>query len=59
MRFATLDYDVLPGGATEAVIHAPAVIVILLLLLRSDTPAEQPKEQLSQLGVQQEIIRAA
>lgn len=38
MKFASLDYDVLPGGATEAVIHVPAVIVILALLLSGDTP---------------------
>lgn len=45
MRFASLDYDVLPGGATEAVIHAPAVIVILALMLSGDTPKQKQTEQ--------------
>lgn len=38
MTFANLEYDVLPGGATEAVIHVPAVVVVLALLLSGDTP---------------------
>jgi hypothetical protein len=40
MNFAQLDYEVTPGGATEAVIHVPAVVVILLLL-PGDTPQKK------------------
>jgi hypothetical protein len=44
MRFAQLEYDVVPGGASEAVLHVPAVIVIVALLLKGDTPEpERPK----------------
>jgi hypothetical protein len=46
MLFAELPYDVAPGGATEAVIHVPAVIVVVALLLSGSTPQpEAPRDE--------------
>lgn len=39
MQLADLEYEVVPGGVAEPVIHWPAVIVIALFLC-CDTPKE-------------------
>jgi hypothetical protein len=42
MQFASLSYEIAPGGATEAVLHTPAIVIVLILLPTGDTGPKQP-----------------